>query len=241
MKWIYLIAAGVAGYMLWKGESMASILPGFSYVGAAPAPTPGYYGPVWKDRLPPGLPPTAPSSTQPGQARDYALQVAESHSSDPAWIAAVDHIGKKESGHTMGRPADRFAEPDRKAWGWAQYFRSAAKYDSMFGTHRGQFPWDMPWEIQVTAPVARFFERYGKGKAAGGSEVAGVGAIFLHQAKPAWVKHYLANLQAGQDWRTAIRNSDKAGADPRGLETVIRHTETAARAGGAGGVWATTS
>lgn len=72
----------------------------------APDYPPGWYGPRWKNRRPPGYPAAARGAGPVGGARALMASEAQRVSNGPAWLRMMDAIGRNESNWTSGLPAN---------------------------------------------------------------------------------------------------------------------------------------
>ena len=169
------------------------------------------WGPRWRDRRPPGLPPTARLASRPQEARKAVEAAASRQRLGPAFVAAVLRLGEVESDLTFGRPTNRFdarcrdrADASRRRCTLVDGRRPAdAPLTTAWGVFQVTIPtWQtwtrslrQPWEAspaqEVEVPVAKLAEHWQRAKQAGAPDWAAQRAVFLGHNKPAALREFL--------------------------------------------------
>lgn len=109
------------------------------------------YGPFWKSRRPPGLPPNARQCSTAAEGRRRIEEAARAAGLGDAFVRFVLALGRNESGHVLARPANNFNSlpPSERggaslitACGWHQYNRGAwhTATDPSLGLRLPTFP-----------------------------------------------------------------------------------------------------
>lgn len=128
------------------------------------------FGPVWKQRRPPGLPVTARLCSLADAARPFIREFARS--GGPEFVQLVEHLAETESGAMLGRPANNFdARPENArggaslitAWGCFQWNRDAiqnARHMAAIGipgfATPARFGWEWSADDELRLPIAMY-------------------------------------------------------------------------------------